>query len=355
VNDTKRRFVMHENRKKTKDLMGLVFLLVLGMAFLSGTLQAGVEISFKLSGSYGQLVNGAGDVEEARKGWESYYFDLNQEDGYTTTFDWETPKVTNDFRAELMFRITRNFAISIGSGYLIAKNPGSYTIDRDSIEDYGDIYHSESRGHSAYAQKGTLSAIPITLDAYVFLPIGKKETFTIFAHVGAGYYFGKLDFNLDVDGTSNMTETSGGNLIYQSESTSNLQMTQKTDSNSLGYHGGLGLDIKLTRTLSIGAEAYGRHVVFRNWEGSNVTKLEYRYKSWNIWGGDREGVDSDTDSAYGNLWTYQSGCANENRYTTMWVLDEKPEGTCIHNVRKSSINLNSYGISVSLKLSFNLF
>ena len=336
--------------------MGLVFILILGMTVLSGTLQASVQVSFRLSGAYGQLIDGAGDVEEARKGWESYFFDLNQEDRYTTSFDWKTPKVTNDFRAELMFQITRNFAISIGSGYLFAKNPGSYTLDHNYMEDYGDIYHYESHGYSEYSQNGTLSAIPITLDAYMFLPLGKKETFTIFAHVGAGYYFGKLNFNLDMDMTSNSMETTVGELSYQRESTTDSQMTQNTNSSSLGYHAGLGFDIKLTRMLSIGVEAYGRHVVFRNWEGSNVTESEYKYKSWSAWGGPREGEDSDTNSAYGNLWTYQSGCSDEsNRYTTMWVLDEKPEGVCYHNVRKSSINLNSYGVSVSLKLSFNLF
>lgn len=346
---------MRENKKKTKDMLGLAFFLILGIVVLSGGLQAGVEVSFRISGTYGQLANGAGDVEEARKGWESYFFDLNQEQDFTTTFDWETPQATSDFRVELMFRITRNFAISVGSGYLFAKNPGYYTIDFDSNEDYLSIYHLESQGHSEYSQKGILSAIPITLDAYIFLPIGKKETFSIFAHVGAGYYFGKLDFDLDMDGTSNLTETTDGELTYERESTTKMQMIQKTDSSSLGYHAGLGLDIKLTRSLSIGAEAFGRHVLFHNWEGSQVTKWEYRNNSWSSWNGDREWAESDTDSAFGYLWTYQSGCSDENSgYTTMWVLDEKPEGSCYHDIRKSSLNLNSYGVSISLKLSFNL-
>ena len=112
----------------------------------------------------------------------------------------------------------------------------------------------------------------------------------------------------------------------------------------------------MTRILSIGAEAYGRRVVFSDWEGSSVAKSEYKYKSWSVWYGDYESEDTGTDSVYGNLWTYQTGCSDEGaRYTQMWVLDEEPEGMCVHNVRKSSLNLNSYGVSVSLKLSFNLF
>jgi hypothetical protein len=348
--------MMGNKKIKTKGFRGMAFLMVICLAVMSGSLWGAVEVSFKLSGSYGSLMDGAGDVEEARKGWESYFFDLNQQDRYTTTFDWKKPKVTNDFRAELMFRITRNFAFSVGSGYISAKNPGSYTMDFNSAEDYGDIYHYEDHEHANYSQKGTLSAIPITLDAYIFLPIGKKETFTVFAHIGAGYYFGRLRLNLDVDGTMNYIDTTSGELTYQRDSTQNLQMTQKTNSSSLGFQAGLGFDIKLTRFLSIGAEAYGRQVVFRDWEGKMVTKSEYAYKSWSTWGGESEDAHSDTDSTYGNLWTYQSGCSDENnRYTTMWVLDEKPEGECYHNVRKSSINLNSYGVSVSLNLRFKLF
>ena len=336
-----------------------IFLLaVMGVAVMSaapGRLWAKIELSFKLSGSYGQLVDGAGDVEEARKGMESYFFDLNQMDEYTTTFDWKTPKKTNDFRAELMFRFTRNFALSVGSGYLTAKNPASYTIDyniEEDYEDYGGSYHFEGHDYTVYSQQGTLSAIPITLDAYVLMPIGKRETFMVFAHVGVGYYFGKLLLNLDMDSTSEFEETTSGKLTYQGESTNNVQMTQKTSSNAFGYHAGIGFDIKLTRFFALGAEAYGRQVVFRNWEGSSVTHSDYWSKHWSEWGGDVEHSYSNTESTFGNLWTYETGCTGENRYTMMWVLDEEPEGKCTHNARKSSINLNSYGITLSLKLRF---
>ena len=335
------------------------FLVVMGLAAMSvtsGRLWAKVDVSFRISGSYGQLMDGAGDVEKTRKGYESYFFDLNQFDNYTTTFDWKKPIKTNDFRAELTFRITRNFALSIGSGYLCAKNAGSYTTDYSYAEGFEDVYLYEAKDYAGYSQNGTLSAIPITLDAYLFLPIGKKETFTVFAHIGAGYYFGSLRFNLDTDRVLDILETTYGELSYRRESTYDIRMTENIHSNSFGFQAGLGFDIKLTPTISIGAEAYGREVVFRNWIGSSVTKSDSWSKSWSFWMGDNNNSYSDTDSTYGNLWTYEAGCSDEgNRYTTMWVLDEKPEGSCYHSVRKSSINLNSYGVSVSLNLHFKLF
>jgi hypothetical protein len=348
--------MMGNKQTKTRGFKLTVFLLVLGFIAMPGYLRSSVEISFKLSGSYGSLMDGAGDVEEARTGWESYLAEVNQLDSYTTTFDWKKPKRTNDFRAELMFRISRNFAVSIGSGYLVAKNTGFYTIEYNASVDYGNIYHYDNHEYVGYSQKGTLSAIPITLDAYLLIPIGKNEPLTIFAHVGAGYYFSKLRYDLDMDGNTNYEDTTNNELTYKRDVTQSIQTTEKTNSNSWGYHGGLGLDIKLTRFLTIGAEAYGRQVVFKDWEGSLVSKLKSESKSWSIWSGDYENGYDDTDSTYGSLWTYQVGCSDEtNPYTMMWVLDEKPEGSCYQNVRKSSINLNSYGVSVSIKLRFNLF
>lgn len=334
------------------------FLLALGIIVFMVDLQASVKISFRLSGTYGYLMERAGDIDEARRGMESQLFNMNQQDRLTTTFNWKKPSRMNDFRAELLFRITRNFGISIGSGYILAKNQGSYSVDAYtsmSYDWYGQSLY-EITTNTDYSRKYTLSAIPITLDAYFIMPLGKKETFKAFAHAGVGYYFGRLQHNLDMYLTFSSTDTANNMLIYESEETINAQFTEKTNSNSWGYHGGLGLDIKLTRLLSIGAEVYGRHVVFRDWEGSQVAKVEYKNKSWSIWYGERTSEESDTDSAYGNLWTYQAGSSDgNNSYTMMWVWDEEPEGYSFQNVRKSSINLNSYGISISLKLSFSLF
>ena len=191
----------------------------------------------------------------------------------------------------------------------------------------------------------------------MYLPIGKRETFKIFAHVGLGYYFGTLKHTTDIDGTFSYESAYKGELSYWSRGTSISQLTENTSSNSLGYHGGLGLDIKLTRLLSFGAEVYGRHVEFDNWKGSQVINSESSYTWWSKWTGDeRLEEDTYTDSAYGKMWTYEirNGSNNET-YAQMEVVDEEPDGSFYQNVRKSSINLNSYGFSFSVKLSFNLF
>ena len=204
-----------------------------------------------------------------------------------------------------------------------------------------------------------MSSIPITLDAYVFFPIGKRETFKIFAHAGAGYYFGRLKHTIDLDGTYSFKSSNNGEIEMQEDRSSNGQLTEKTSSNSWGFHGGIGLDVKLTRLLSIGAEVYGRHVEFRDWEGSQVIKIESKSTYWLQWYGEDTSEDVETESSYGKMWTYEVDSANgtngNQSYALMAVREEEPDSRYYKNVRMSAINLNSYGFSVSVRLSFDLF
>ena len=341
---------------KATGFLGVAFILVIGMFVLSDSLEAGIETSFRLSGSWGFLQDGAGDIDRARRGMETAINMAYRDERYTKSFNWEKPTQTNDFRVELMFRLSRNLGVSIGSGYIMAKNSGSYSIAYANDFDFSNNSSGNSTEDVMYSRNYEVSSIPITVDAYLFLPIGKKETFKIFAHAGAGYYFGRLKHTINMDGTLSYQLSSNGTLEYKNEGTANGSLTENPKDNSWGYHGGLGLDVKLTRLLSFGAEVYGRHVEFRDWEGGQVFKTEYKSTYWTQWNGERLSDDSETESAFGKMWTYEVDYANGNEsYAVMGVRDEEPESRYYNNVRKSSINLNSYGFSVSIRLSFNLF
>lgn len=340
----------------------MAVLLVLGLTgFSSGNLlRASIEVSFRLSGSpLGYLLDGGGDIDLARKGAESNLADLAQNPDFSTSFNWGKPSRTNDFRAEILFKISRNFGISLGSGCIFAKNRGAYTVDY-SYEDYYGLsgyYSWEDVSYDSYdyTREYTVSAVPITLDAYFFLPIGKKRVFNIYAHAGVGYYFGKMKHILGLDNVYSYVSSYNGGVTYQGEGVINLTLTEKTSSRSWGYHGGMGLDIKMARFLSFGAEVYGRRVEFNDWEGSQVITGTQKGSSWSEWRGWKTIDSRETESAFGNLWTYVSKCSGEGKgYSLMFVWDEEPESSCLADVRKSSINLNSYGISFSLKMSFNL-
>jgi len=347
-------------KSKTKGFLRVTFIMAaIALAVVSitpGNLRAGVDVSFKLSGNYAYLMDKAGDIDEARRGMESLLSDMNEVDGYNTTFDWKEPTWSKALRAELMFRVTRNFGFSLGSGYIFAKNPGSYSMDTMDAEDYGNVYHYEINDYAEFSQTYSLSAIPITLDAYFILPLNKKETFRLFAHVGAGFYFGRLRYNADVYEKINAVETIDGGPFYQAVGTYDIVLFEKTHSNAFGYQGGFGFDVKLTGPVSLGAELFGRHVVFKNWNGGRVSRTEYNIERSYPWTGTEQIQEDFTESAYGDMWTYQvDNSEYVNPYTAMHVWDEEPEGQFTRKVRKSSLNLNTYGVSVSIKIRFSLF
>jgi hypothetical protein len=346
--------------KKVFKVMGVLLVMGLAALFPGSRLWAGVEVSFKLSGSFlGYLQDGGGDIDQVRRGIEANLTDLDQYLFYTTSFNWEKPDRASDFRVELMFKISRNFGISIGSGYLFVKNQGAYAIgyySEENFEWYYSDYYYQDQEDCDYTRKYSVSAVPITVDTYFFLPLGKKKIFNIFAHVGAGYYFGKMEHTLGLDDTYRFLTEENGSTSHTSEGVLSGTLTERTNSRSWGYHGGLGLDIGMARFISFGAEVYGRHVEFKDWEGSQVVTGTQKGKYWSEYYGEGTVDETETDSAFGNLWTYGVDGVNENStYTMMWVSDERPEGSWLKDVRKSSINLSSYGLSVSLKLSFNLF
>ncbi len=347
---------MKKEKKVANGFKVLAAVLVWSLISFAGELEA-QNFSFRLSGSIGYLQNGAGDLDKLRRGMLAYIPALAEDSRYGTSIDWEKPSRTSDFRAELLFKVSRNFGFSVGSGYIVGKNQGRYSIGFDS-QGYvwGDSWYVEDSDYTDYTRKYKIAAIPITLDAYFFLPIGKKQTFTIFAHGGVGYYFGKLRHTMDIDNTYDYRSYSYGYLDYQSDGVLEASVTEKTNSNSFGVHGGLGFEIKMARFVSLGAEAYGRHVEFSDWEGSLVISAQQRGNYWSYWYGQRNINETNTESQYGKLWIYESKDSDSSANNVlMWVLDEEPDEEYFQNASKASLNLNSYGISVSLKLSFNLF
>jgi hypothetical protein len=150
------------------------------------------------------------------------------------------------------------------------------------------------------------------VDFYIFLPLGKSRRFSFFGHAGVGYYF--------------------------------------------GFHGGLGMEMKLLSFVSLSVEFFGRYVNFKNWEGHGSYSWDEAYQYWYQWSGWQEHTYSDIETEYGSLWTYDIHDEDGNRdFTVMNLLEEEPDGSYIRNARKASVNLNSYGLSLSVQFHFDLF
>jgi len=294
-----------------------------------------IRLDLVISGGAGYWLKGPGDLDQYRISLEKAVADLPSAYYSSKSFDWKKPVLQTDFSAEILVRFGRYFGIGLGTGYLRGTSNGRYSTDYHYSYSYS--YYSTYREDSTrnYTQDYKITAVPIKLDFYFFLPLGKSERVSLFAHVAPGYYFGKLrhDYNYQADG-----EYQWGSSKYAIDS--GFKVHETATCNVLGISGGLGLRMKIFSHMSLGAEIYGRRVNFQNWEGDYT-------EQWDD--------ESGYEGMHGYLYTYEIKNSLDGRktYTYMYILeDDIKKNNNIQNVKKTSLNLNAFGLLLSVNYSF---
>lgn len=315
-----------------------------------------IEVRFKLSAGYGSLLNGAGDLDKSRKGIENSLSYIGEQEGYSTYFAWDKTSYLPNFSAEIIVMLTQNFGISLGSGFLRVPNKGKYSFSSSLSGSWSEdiTYHDFETVDVTRAYK--ITAVPLNLDLYLLFPLSKSKKFNFFGHAGVGYYFGKLIHELKTIGSSQHKDFYNEHIEYKRKSNYSGTVTDTARCNSIGFQGGLGLEIKMSSFMSLGAEFFGRYVDFNNWKGDSLSTWQETNKYWSSYTGWNQYSYDDRDSEYGHIWTYDLLDEKTHRsFTFMSLLEKRPEGNYIKNARKASINLNSYGFSFSIQFHFGLF
>lgn len=312
-----------------------------------------VGLSLKLSGGVGYLLNGAGDVNDYRQGQKAILSDLYAHDGYTTAFDWRRPGFVPDATADIIFHVGPHFGFGFGSGYILGSSRGSYAVHyQASSTSWGYQYAADSKYE--YRPDYQLRAVPLKFDLYLFQPLGKARRLTLFARAGAGYYLGRIKIGLPYQSTSERSSSYDFGT-YNSLSASQIDIAGSAKCNTWGFQGGLGLELKLSRAISLGAEISGRAVNFKNWEGdlSWTGKGNYTYESPYSY---YESTATVNEKWHGFLWTYQiRDDETKKTYTYMMLFEKQPNGEYYENVRKTALNLNALSLALSVKVHFELF
>jgi hypothetical protein len=317
-----------------------------------------IGFSFKLSGGPGFWLGRGGDLDKYRKGIQSILADEYQGGGWATTFDWKQPSFLPDFGADIIFNIGRHLGFGIGTGFIPGSSVGNYTTSyQNNYSLWGVSY--VSKGDDAYTENFKLSAIPLKFELYCFIPMRATSKWTIFVHAGAGYYFGKLMYELGYDSKDLRENKHGAYTYYKSQSTSNYVQNVQSTHRSWGYQGGLGLEIKMSRAISFAVELDGRLVKFNNWEGDAATHDVRTYKSGygetaKSWA--YETSTSKNTQESGLFWSFEIHNSDANKdYSCLQFLKEKPKYVFYQNVRKTEFSLNGLNLLVSIKFHFDLF
>jgi opacity protein-like surface antigen len=208
----------------------------------TGGAQTVSKLSLRLYGGYNHML--AGDVNEG----SDYYFELVEAylaEGYgTATGGYKPLHGGYAFGADLVYQLTPSFGIGIGAGFVrsSAKSLGAFT-DEETVDLLAET---------------NLSAVPIRLGLFLDFPLGGK--FALTANAGAAYYLG-LKF----------TGMQGVELSASEWMRMSLEASERSGAD-IGFHGGLGLEYKLSPKLGLFVEGVGRYAKLKNFESVTGTQ-----------------------------------------------------------------------------------
>ena len=346
-------------RQKSERGRGLVLIFLVSAIALFATVGRAAEepqrtrptIGFKLSGGIGLALNGGGDLETYRQGMIDLYHDVGTIDYFTGVNNWKKMVTIPNFELDLIFHLNERVGIGIGTGYLQATSQGDYgfVFDQAGSESWGTYTLSATTSN---VEDFKISAIPIRLSLYLTFPSGR---WTTYGYAGAGFYLGKFSHKYTYDFKYNYADSSTIYLDEKQEITSSDVSDESAKKNSFGFHGGLGLEYRLGSFLSLGLELFGRFVNFSGWEGDAKMTSSSRQKDWREdsgWYFDQSMTD--TQSTKGKLWYYESQDLDLGKYYPQLNMWGAPSGSTSRNARDAAINLNAFGLAVTVRVFFNL-
>jgi len=215
-----------------------------------------------------------------------------------------------DLEGEIMMMLTRKIGIGLGLGYIQSQK------DSSTMLSFGSLFRLDSD------MELNIRAIPIKLDGFYFIPLSSGISF--FLNGGIGYYIGKMNYSFD------MAEEI---LDFSSSS----QAIGTVEDKGIGYHAGLGIEMRLADSVAIFLDAGGRYVKLRNWEGEE--------SSFNS-----EGL---RESRSGILWYYEAYDPDfQKSYSNLLLSENQPEVSGADNSRKLEIDLSGLSLRLGIRLLF---
>ncbi len=286
----------------------LLFLTILFIFSIQSSIQAKAPFSFRLSGGFGMI--SGGDFNAFIDSQNALFEDTASLLGLTKEGKFKKINWGPDLEAELIFHLNDNLAIGLGAGYILRKKDSKTTLKYESI--YYNLTEFQPE----------ISVIPIKLSALYFRRIFSKTK--LFVRGGIGLYLGKMDYSMDMDET-----ILGFNYI--------VKTTGKVTANSIGIHGGMGLEYDLKKNISIFFEGKARYAKLKNWKGEEIFS----------------GLEGGSITRSGTLWYYKSFDQDFGKYySNLRLSEEKPTGSNLQNTREFDNNLSGISFGGGIRISF---
>ena len=250
-----------------------------------------------------------GDINAGIKG----YFDLRKDQaaempGISVEGDPSPLHLGFNFEISFMINLTPKWGIGLGVGYIRASNTSEIILQQPG--------GYEIRG----SHKPEISTIPIRLGIYYTLL--RKEVVNVYLNAGAGVYFAEYSYDLQPIAT-------GEWAMYQTASASNI-----------GFHGGVGVELKLAKKIAFILEGQARFAKIGSFNGTikHAGYLEHTEEGTLYYWEQIFGVGKDSQII--------------GKYPQVYIRGNRPSGSHISNVRDATIDFSGFAFMAGIKFDF---
>jgi len=258
----------------------------------------GVKFGLKLMGGLAQIAN---------KDLKTEYEDVNRyysNQTYTSIVggSLKAPQQGYEAGGEIVIDLMPQIGIGLGAGYLLVEKESALELD------------VQGSGRQTNSTKPKISAIPFTASLYLGLPVG--DFLNLKAFGGVGYYMGKYEWN------STWTYSS-----YAKKS------TFESESNVIGFHGGVSLEFNLADSFAFVVDGMYR-----------VAKLKDLKGDYNFTG------DPTLKDAY--AWYVEGRSSSGEKWIETMFMKEEPTFGDVESVRKAEVDLSGFAAKAGFKIIF---
>jgi outer membrane protein W len=279
-------------------------LLAVALCLFLSTLGFSAGLSFKATGGLSLLMGG--NWNDVVEGQNAFYQDVLT--SVSTPLDKLSMGLT--FEGEIIYHVTENVGIGVGSGYI--------TASKDSTLD-GDLLGFPF----SLNLKPSVTAIPVMLNLHYFLPI--SPSMNVHFYVGPGIYFSTVKLD--------------DNLVFPGLAINALETFRPESKTAFGVQGGIGLELAVSTNVFLVLDAQGRFVDISDLVG-DLTES-----------GTVLGIPINATYTNQKYWYYES-LSGGTYYGTFAFNDTQPSGTGIRNVKDGAFSLTGVTFQAGFRVGF---
>lgn len=282
-------------------IVGMIFIFPFMIIFPVVVQGSPLSFDVKLYGGLNYL--SGGDLNTGLKGFHDYegeyfcFFGLAHTGGEYNPVHWGL-----DFGGDFILRITPALGVGVGAGYIQGTN--------DSAITYGPV----AAGMTSSAE---LSAVPLRLS--VFYTLTALNAIRFNGYAGLGYYLAKASFDF-------RPYSPGDWVLYRLDA----------DGGGLGFHGGLGIELKVSPAIAFFLEGQGRYASLGGFEGTASLS----------------GSGGSSTSATGTVYSFTMIQGLLGNFPGIFIFSTPPSGPNFINVSEAKIDFSGFSLIAGIIFRF---